>query len=181
MSKTYTLKSPVTTSAFIYRARQNFGRDRYASGDPYMGLRILEGSVGGTRYRQAYMVTRTSIRFIEYCQMNLECDPGLVLIPLLRIYDAGADKIDRFTVCFTFHNAGHGLSSALAMGNSLQGYSGHTTAIQGSHLGRQIYYPELPDSHRRFVLSELNSYAQDIMTYTAKEDIKLKNYSGASL
>lgn len=181
MSKSYALKTQVTTGAFIYRARQNFGRDRYVTGDPYMGLRILEGSVSGHPYLQAYMVTRSGMRFIEYCQAGMDEQPGHVLIALLRIYDAGEDKVDRYTVCFPFHNAGHGLSSALALGASLQGFSMHVTAIQGSHLGRQIYYPELPETHRRFVMDELNAYAKDIMELTAKEGIKLKIESGVLL
>ncbi len=79
----------------------------------------------------------------------------------IRIYDAGDSVYDRFTVVFLDEperRAGFFLSLAMSENpRSPQGFGQHTTAMDGSHLGKPITFGDLPQECKSVLLDSLST------------------------
>ena len=70
--------------------------------------------------------------------------------PQLRVYDNGGESCDRYTVLRLDWPETVGCVMAMGMSENpthpWQGFSQHTSAMDGSHLGKRIAFRDLPTS-----------------------------------
>ena len=73
----------------------------------------------------------------------------------VKCYDNGGSTVDRYTVVFTDMPERSGLFTCLGMSDQPfhpQGFSQHSMAALGRHLGKRIAYAALPQDCRRAVM-----------------------------
>lgn len=79
---------------------------------------------------------------------------------LVRIYDNGGKTLDRYTVVYMNEpERQYGTYNARGMSEhpfSPQGFGCSCSAMPGRHLGKRIFFRDLPKDCQRLVLQDLN-------------------------